>query len=114
MELKDFVSTTIKQILDGVIAAQEYGSGKSARVNPRNLPVRNNEGEITSTIYRSDVEHNIEFDVVVTTTEGSQTKSGLGVFVGSVGLGAQGQSSVDNQSVSRIKFSIPVVFPSEK
>ena len=53
----------------------------------------------------------IEFDVAVTVTEGTQTKGGIGVFMGAVGLGSQGQSSNQNASVTRIKFSVPLVLP---
>jgi hypothetical protein len=41
----------------------------------------------------------IEFDVAVTVIEGTQTKGGIGVFVGPIGIGSQGQSNVSNQSI---------------
>lgn len=63
-----------------------------------------------------DFEHhmlltNVEFDVAVTAEEAKGTKGGIGVFMGSVGLGAQGQSETKNTSLGRIKFSVPVSLP---
>ena len=55
--------------------------------------------------------HPIEFDVAVTTTEGTETKGGIGVFVVAVGLGSQGKSDATNSSSSRIKFSVPIFLP---
>jgi len=54
---------------------------------------------------------NVEFDVAVTAEKSEGTKGGIGVFVGSIGLGAQGKSDLKNQSVSRIKFSAPISLP---
>jgi hypothetical protein len=53
----------------------------------------------------------IEFDVAVTTTEAGETKKGGGIFVGGVGIGAQGTKGMTNSSVSRVKFSISVTLP---
>ena len=114
MELKNFVAEALKQIVDGVIIAQEYGRTKGARINPLHLPVRNAEGKSHSVTFRSDIPHDIEFDVAVTTTTGSGTSGGVGVFVGPVGVGSKGQTTKANESISRIKFTIPVVLPSEK
>lgn len=99
MKLQDFVSETLKEIIDGVLAAQRYAASKNARINPGS-PVR-----------RESQQH-VEFDVAVTTTEGTETKGGIGVFVGPVGLGSQGRTDNTNSSVSRIKFSIKVELPS--
>lgn len=111
MKLGDFVSATINQVIDGVIAAQKYGKEKGARVVPQNLPVRDNTGRAVNVNYRPDQECIIEFDIGVTTTEGTQTEGGAGIFVGPVGIGGRGRASEDSQSVNRITFKIPVVLP---
>lgn len=114
MELKEFVAETIKQLIDGVLAAQEYGRKNRARVNPMHLPVRDAHGGVHSLTFRSDIAHPVEFDVAVSTAEGTQTKGGVGIVVGPIALGSQGQSKKGNESVTRIKFTIPVVLPTEK
>ena len=58
------------------------------------------------------VEH-VEFDVAVTTSKGKETKGGLGIFVAGFGVGTQGKSDASSISISRIKFSTPVVLPDQ-
>jgi len=98
MELQDFIGETLKQIISGVKNAQESAIELGAKVNPRG---------------GSTVEmRNIHFDVAVSTSEGTETKGGIGVFVNPVGsVGSQDQSDVANSSMSRIKFSVPVKLP---
>ena len=55
----------------------------------------------------------IEFDVAVTATDSTETKGGIGVFVGAIGLGSTGQSNHEGQSISRIKFQIAVDLPTQ-
>ena len=43
--------------------------------------------------------------------EGTQTKGGLGVAIGVVGLGSAGQSDSSKRSESRIRFRIPMLLP---
>jgi hypothetical protein len=53
----------------------------------------------------------VEFDVAVRATEGKETKGGIGVVAGVIGLGSSGKSDSSSGSESRIKFSIPVLLP---
>jgi hypothetical protein len=53
----------------------------------------------------------LDFDIAVTVTEGEQKKSGIGVLVAGVGLGKSGQSDARSETVSRLRFTVPVVFP---
>jgi hypothetical protein len=112
IKLEDFVSETIKQIISGVITAQEYAKEKNAKVNPRGLTFRTDQGEVrlwhAST---GQVAQDLDFDVAVTTIEGKATKGGIGVFVGPIGVGSQGQSHGTNSSESRIKFKVPILLP---
>jgi len=114
IKLQDFVSETIKQIIDGVISAQEYAATKNSKVNQKELNFRTDQGEdkLWDPNTRSLIQQ-IYFDVAITTTEGTQTKGGIGIFVGPVGVGSQGQSDAQNQSSSRIKFKIPVTLPQQ-
>ena len=116
MELNVFVSESLKNIIDGVRDAQEYASEVDAKINPvvnsadrdrfRNS-VRTNDGT-------GRIVQDVHFDVLVTVTEGKATKGGIGVFAGAIGIGTQGQSEAENSSMSRIKFSVPVIFPVQK
>ena len=55
----------------------------------------------------------IEFDIALTTTEDQNIKGGLGIFVTGIGLGYQGETKTMGSEISRIKFSIPVILPSD-
>ncbi len=108
VKLKDFVSGTLKNIIVGVEDAQKASKEKGAIINPRDYF----EDHTKKHIYQAGrlVEH-VEFDVAVTTSEEKESKGGLGVFVAGIGVGAQGKSDSLSSSVSRIKFSVPVVLP---
>jgi hypothetical protein len=94
MELKKFVEETLLQVMEGVKSAQEKASNYGGRINPS-----------------SGMCENIHFDVAITTVEGKNKKEGIGIFVGSLGLGSQGEKENLNSSVSRIKFQVLVDFP---
>src|SRR5690242_7086141 len=96
MELKTFIAQTIVELCEGVSDAQHRVLDSGARVNPELVA-----GNVTK----------VDFDVEVSTAEGTSTKSGLGVFVGAVGAGAQGQAEAKQNSVGRIRFTVPVIMP---
>ena len=113
MELKEFVSETLRQILGGVKDAQGFAAEQGGKVVPKRITFRTDQGlQLWDHTDGTPIQM-IEFDVAVTAVEGTATKGGIGVFVGAIGLGSQGQSSASNQSVSRIKFSIPVQLPKQ-
>lgn len=111
MKLKDFVAETLKEIVDGVVEAQEHYKEKGGSVNSSRLAYRTSHGTQLWDESTGQPAQMVDFDVAVTTTEGSETKGGIGVFVGSVGLGSQGKSDASNSSCSRIKFSVSVLLP---
>jgi len=112
MQLRDFVAESIRQIIDGVRTAQDYAAEHGSKVNPSNIWYRVDQGVVK--IQDRDtgaIIQEVNFDVAVTTTDGTKTKAGIGVFVGPVGVGSHGQSEASNQSVSRLQFSVPVALP---
>ena len=114
MELKEFVSEALSQIVDGVADAQKYAmeQGASINPNPANLSWSKNDSQnIMYDSYSNVLVRFVEFDVAVTVVEGTKTKGGVGVVIGPVVLGSHGQSEASNSSISRIRFSVPVGFP---
>ena len=97
LQLRDFVAETIKQVIDGVAAAQQYATTKRAIVNPQPSGLRRVEA--------------ISFDVAVTAAKGTKTQGGVAVFAGAFGLGSKGQSEKSNQTINRIQFSVHVSLP---
>ncbi len=111
MKLKDFISETLKEIIDGVSDAQKYYSEKGGLINP----VLDFTGADKAVVYYArdtqQIPQFIDFDVAITASEESGTKGGIGVWVGPVGAGIKGKSDTSNTSTNRIKFSIPVILP---
>jgi hypothetical protein len=113
MKLEDYVAESLKEIISGVVKAQNYAKDNGAQINPNGMGI-NNLGQPTFNVNARQVlitGQMIDFDIVVSVTEGDQAKVGAGLFVGPVGLGAQGQVESSNSAVNRIKFCIPVFLP---
>jgi hypothetical protein len=117
MELKEFVSETIKQIIDGIVDSQEYAKGKGASINPQGLlytsPQHQNLVVQTPHERSIHIPQVIEYDVIVTVTEGGETKAGLGVFSGAINLGTSAKIEDGSVIANRVKFSVPVLFPEQ-
>lgn len=122
MELKDFIKEVIRDITDAVKECQEeFDNG--AIISPTN---RSATEKIKSTNGDLKISY-IDFEVAVTaissteangTTKGGIEVSGsvLGVSLGGK-FGGKTKSEENkhvNENISKIKFSIPVVYPSKK
>lgn len=118
VDLQHFITETITQIVIGVQNAGKNLKDSGAIVSPRGIvPCSQSSdrnygylNEKNPTEYRRIVEE-IEFDVAVTANSGTETKGGAGIVVGIIGLGTQGKSEAEKGSISRIKFSVPIVLP---
>jgi len=118
MNLQDFITESLVQIALGIEGAAERLKGTKALVNPRNVSTETNVhtgiyGFVDTEQHYFKAVQKIEFDVAVTAASGTATKGGVGIMVGMIGLGTQGQSEAQDSSVSRIKFVIPMVLPME-
>ena len=108
MELKEFIKTAITDITEAVSELQsELNNG--AIVNPT-LP----SPIALKTLAVDDEIRPIEqlaFDVAVTATEASgidgSAKAGISIFGAKIGT----ESSAKTENVSRLTFSVPIVFP---
>mgnify|MGYP001240455631 CR=1 FL=1 len=112
MDLRDFVSETIVEIITGVKDAQDKAQKLGGAVNPKltsNSDYASQHGFLRSSGGPAQI---VQFDVALTIKEGTGTKGGIGIFAGAINLGSSGQSSNENSSVSRVKFSVPIILPS--
>lgn len=112
MELEDFISETLRQIIDGVKGAQEHAKEQGAKVNP--IYVQTGHSTYAVEVSTQAPIQFVDFDVAVTETKGKEAKGGIGVFFGGVGIGAKGTSDASNQSTNRIRFTIPVSLPRDE
>lgn len=95
MELKDFISNSLKHIIDGIADAQQYAmkNGCHSKVAP---------------VEESHKYCTVDFSMVVTTEDESGAKTGAGIFVGPFAIGAQGLKGESNQAINRIEFKVPI------
>ena len=111
MDLKDFVSQTLTQIVAGVQESQAFADQHAASVNPELSGTQAEAAKHGFLWSEAGFAQIVSFDVALTVTEGTGTKGGIGVFAGAVTLGSSGQSATTNSSVSHVKFSVPLVLP---
>lgn len=114
MDLKDFIKEVLTDIV-GAVEESQQSFGDKATILPytrtaegKALPVKTAEGFATMTA--------IDFDVALTSTTSESTANGKGGGVqiaGIVKLGGKsaGETSDVSQSVSRIRFTLPILLP---
>lgn len=118
MQLHEFITETLVQIVKGVDNANGLLMDSTAIVNPRHVNYNRDEnirayGWLTEQKQKNRAVHLIEFDVAVTATEGKENKGGIGVSIGTIGLGTTRKQDSEHTSVNRIQFGIPMVLPNE-
>lgn len=107
MELKEFVTDVLQQINDGVIEAQKRGVFVNPKTSVR--PKDRVDYLMDGTPYHGRT-HNVDFEVGLTNEVGSGGGK-IGVSLGSFSFGADGGGKTSNSSVTRIRFSIPMLLP---
>ena len=88
MNIKDFVSESLRQICQGIVEAQKKGVNRAGSVSK-----------------------DIKFDIAVTVSEGQESGGKAGISVWSVGANIQGKSEASSSTVSRIQFVVPIFYP---
>lgn len=112
MDLKEFISETLVQIVSGVADAQEKAASVGGKVSPNLRGGQTALGSHGFLFAEGGAAQVVQFDVALTVKEGTGTKGGIGIVAGVVSLGSTGQSNTENSSVSRVKFGVPIVLPS--
>jgi hypothetical protein len=115
MELKDFISETLSQIVTGVVDAQTKvaTAGKGGAINPYVHAPHDIKSTYAWTNSKEPVVL-VDFDIAIAAEQGTDTKGGIGVVAGIFAFGSQGQSKENQQSTNKIKFSVPVMLPLHK
>jgi len=107
MNLREFVKESLVQIVGGVNDAVNELQESGAVVNPRRRagpPSQMHRGSATPI-------QDIEFDVAVTIGSTAETTGGGSFGLQVFSIGAKSSSGTDSQSVSRIRFSVPLALP---
>ena len=110
MEIKEFISETLTQIFEGIIEAQNKAVDIGGKINVYYGEYQKLDNELK--IDRKDIS-NVEFELSVTKSGSNETKGGLVVYFGNIGVGMSKKTEKNEVSLNKIKFSIPVFYPCE-
>lgn len=110
MDIKEFIENTLVQIVQGVNCANGKLMDTGAKISSKDIGAIR-EGT-TFNKQTGDLVNLIEFDVAVTVSERDIANGGAGIKIaGFINIGGDLQNENANQSVSRIKFSVPLSLP---
>lgn len=111
MDLKDFVSASLVQFAEGVTDAQAKLTDSGVTVSPfvtKYFPSASDNALFIGEDAKGGLIQAISFDVAVTVERGTQTNGRISIAAGLLGLESKGQTTKNNDSVSRIQFIVPV------
>lgn len=116
MDLKDFIKQSIIQVTEAILESNEELKGTGAVVNPGKVQVNSDASqaygrESTKNLHNNRVVQKLDFDVAVIAVDEQSAGAGAKISVMSVTLGADGSINYTNKSESRIKFSVPIIYP---
>lgn len=113
MQLKEFIHQSLTQIVKGIANAQKDVLETGARINPSTTEAENSKTPILNDPINKGFSalQNIEFDVAITVTEGSEDKIGGGLKIAAFGIGGETKAENKNSTISRLKFTVPMIFP---
>ena len=120
MELRDFVAQSLKQIMEAVAEAQEHAERLGGYVVPL-MPVMGRtrgapaDHRVVGAKHATAEIQSIEFDVAVTAAEGKTAGGEGGLKVaGMFSAGGTAKRESTTESVSRIRFTVPVILPHQR
>jgi hypothetical protein len=110
MELREFVRSTLLEIVAGVTDAQKALAEEDSTA-VINAPMS---GHINRPEYRGTGSRSlemVEFDVALTVTETTDKGIGGRLSIAAASIGTQRGSSIENSEVSRVRFQVPIALP---
>ena len=123
MELKEFITSTLVEIAEGVYEAAPRYQELNGAVNPSKLSIVSTLGG--DTLYSaaakkpgSDSDYayhlsTIEFEIGLTDHSNSEGKAGIGVAFAALGIGGSSKEETGASSITKVKFNIPVKLPTQ-
>ena len=113
MDLKEFTKQTLIQIVEGSEEANRELAFKGAYIPYTNLQNCNKAYSVDEDRV-SRLVIDVDFDVAITASESEGANGGAGLkVVGLFKAGGSVESKTENQTISRIKYSLPLVLVKE-
>ncbi len=110
MELKDFIKGVIRDVTDAVSESQKELSN-GAVVSP--MDINNDQKAYIMKGEKYITVSDIDFDIAITVSAESDKGGNVGGSIRVLSASFGGKVAVTNEEVSRVKFSIPIVFSSK-
>lgn len=118
MELADFVKEALVQIVRGIEEAIAETEKTTAHINPRNIRVSTSDagpyGCVTSQTKHLRPVEAIDFDVAVTVSKATSANDTGHIGVVSTNFDTQPSVASRTDSISRLRFRVPVALPASK
>ena len=116
MDIKDFIKESLLQIVDGITEANKALESKGASIPVTGVA---GEGVWWTLIKEGNDRHTkhamrVDFDLAVTVSQSDNLKAGGGISIASLlNAGATSENCSQSESVSRIKYTIPLELPNQ-
>lgn len=108
MELKDFIVSAITSLTEGVVEADSVVKDKGGMVNPG---THQHDGTSNKNFVRPRTTLNFDIAISAASTKSGDAGASAKIWVIEAKLGGGAESQ--NESVSRLTFSLDVVLPSD-
>ena len=112
MDLSTYIAESLRQIREGVMAAQEAAKGTEFSVNPK--PVNTIKNPTMDGYVVADSVEKVEFEVEVTEIKRSKAEGGAKVDVWVFDVGGGGETSKEASAQNRLRFDVPVRYPYQR
>lgn len=112
IQLNTFIAETLQGIVEGIVAAQQKLEGQNTTVNPLNVASPSKNISIVSYASQQATVQLIDFELSLAETGSNQAGARIGVIFSSIGLGAGAKTEATTSAVNKVKFSVPIIFPS--
>jgi hypothetical protein len=119
MELKEFIKASLVQINEAIQESNDQlrdlkicgiVNPVGVQINSENSQVYGRQSNRQEHLDRKVV-HKIDFDVAVHAQEDTTTGGNAKISIASIGFGGNAERTQSGKSESRLKFSIPVIYP---
>jgi anti-sigma regulatory factor (Ser/Thr protein kinase) len=114
MDLKDFITTSIVQVMEGVNNAKEHAVKLGAKINPETIEFRADAGQ--DRMWDTDtgkIATELKFDISVIAVDSTDKdiKGGLKVLGLGLEFGSGAKNKAENQTINKLQFAVPLVLP---
>lgn len=120
MELKEFIKESLVQINLAIDESNEALKDSEAIINPAGVQINSDSSQAygrqspDTRHHENKVVHKVDFDVAVSVNDDQKAGGGAKISIASIGIGANAEVKYSNKSESRIKFSVPIIYPEGK